>query len=320
MIPSSERAIFQFLLLVTLPALLLVARARAQTETHFSPNTKPPYFTSLNTCEEALREATKYLNAPAMPAPFRVLSWNTQKISQPDATELLSHLDARSNVLMLQEAILERHKPETPPLWRSFSPGYQRGDRVSGVELRSRTPFDLHCSLQVQEPWLRTPKAIGVMRLPFASQSILVVNLHAINFTLGDSDYRKQFSQVGRLLEAHSGPAIVGGDLNNWNSARQRVLEEFARKYRLHQVAFTPDWRSRHIGTPVDGLLLRDLNVVDASALPTHLSDHNPVGASLTYNAASRAPRAFSAETSSPDPVKIPVPVKQQERNYDARR
>ena len=106
---------------------------------------------------------------------------------------------------------------------------------------------------------------------------LLLVNLHAINFTFGTRAYARQFAAVGALLESHDGPAVVAGDFNNWSGPRQRVIEDFAREFGLELTRFEPDWRSRHLGSFVDGTLRRGLRTLDATALPTTRSDHHPL-------------------------------------------
>ena len=181
-------------------------------------------------------------------------------------------------MLLLQEALRSEGPREGDPQRRYFADGYVTwSDEQTGVELRSRYAADTVCTLSFTEPWLRSPKAVIATRLPFAGQSLLVVNLHAINFTFTARAYREQLAAIGDLLAAHGGPAIVAGDLNNWNAGRHAALEDFARENGLSIASFEPDWRSRHIGVPVDGLLQRGFVLLDAAALPTAVSDHHPL-------------------------------------------
>jgi endonuclease/exonuclease/phosphatase (EEP) superfamily protein YafD len=148
----------------------------------------------------------------------------------------------------------------------------------SGVEVRAAAPADASCTLSINEPWLGTPKAVAVARFPLAEEpALLVISLHAINFTLGVSDYRDMLGLLGSLLDAHPGPAVVAGDFNHWNPWRAAALEAFATAEHLHWLPVSPDRRSRHFGQIVDGILLRDLGGAAGSALPTRSSDHNPI-------------------------------------------
>ncbi|MFK7828161.1 MAG: endonuclease/exonuclease/phosphatase family protein [Congregibacter sp.] len=260
---------------------------------------------SLEDCVALLSQPSTVNNDPAMPVPLRVVSWNTRKYLHPGAAEYLQKISSRLDMLMLQETM--RDQPAQPPRLpeRAFSPGYVSGDSISGVETRSHVPFDLQCRLQFLEPWLRTPKAVSVIRTPFRSQSLLTINIHAINFTIGSGAYAKQLGDLGRLLAVHTGPVLFGGDLNNWNPWRKRALAQFVNKHALHKVQFAPDWRSRHLGSPVDGIFLRGLVALDATALPTRLSDHNPVYVSMLLDRQTRPQGAAEAQTSTAVPVTI---------------
>lgn len=285
------------LLLLLLPTLPCFAADEIRDEN--------PEASTLEHCRAALAQQPVMRHAHHIPTPLRVLSWNTRKYSHEDAAGYLLTLSSKLDILLLQESI-DEYPASTPRLsQRAFSPGYKSRESLSGVETRSRAAFDVRCRLRFLEPWLRTPKAVSVTRIPFRRQSLLIVNLHAINFTLGSRAYRQQLDALGQLLSVHQGPVLFGGDLNNWNPWRQKALEQFAQEHALRTVHFSPDWRSRHLGSPVDSLLLRGLRALDATAIPTHLSDHNPVYASLLHRVATTWQTVEQAQTSSTDPVTI---------------
>jgi len=110
---------------------------------------------------------------------------------------------------------------------------------------------------------------------------LLVINLHAINFTVGSDQYRRQLDALGSLLDVHRGPVLLAGDFNRWNGARVRVLRRFMARHHLSELPISPDWRSRHFGHSVDAILLRGLRGIASAALPTRSSDHNPLIATL---------------------------------------
>lgn len=238
---------------------------------------------AVNDCASTLTEAAHNSETPTLDfPPLRVVSWNLLKLSRDGSAELLRNLADHSDLLLLQESLEDA--PATVQDWRLFAAGFRREGLHSGVEIRAPAPAELSCRLTFIEPWLRTPKGVAVARFRLADgERLLVVNLHAINFTLGSDDYREQFQAIGDLLSRHRGPAIVGGDLNNWNAWRDRVLDDFITEEGLARVEISPDWRSRHLGRPVDALLVRGLRVVAAAALPTDRSDHNPVAAILDW-------------------------------------
>jgi len=252
-------------------------------------------------CAEALRRAPSSAKVQT-PAILRILSWNTMKYAREGSRDVLAHFGARADFLALQEG-LEDGEAVSPDLpHRYFAPGYVAGERQTGVELHARTAATDVCYLSFREPWLRTPKAVLASRHAYADRTVLVVTLHAINFTIGVADYRDQFGTVGRLLRAHGGPAIVIGDFNNWNGARQKVLEAFARDHDLSIASFEPDWRSRHFGRPVDGLLQRGFTYVSVTAIPTRASDHHPILALLRPRPTPGADSPAAGDAPGPGP------------------
>ncbi|WP_439102324.1 endonuclease/exonuclease/phosphatase family protein [Congregibacter sp.] len=258
-------------------------------------------YQTVDACAAALETPSSVAASP-LPEPLRIRSWNIMKFDLPGAEdELRGHL-GHSDLMLLQESVRGLKAGDASPRYRYFSPGYKRGEEATGVEIRSRFPADVDCELQFYEPWLGTPKAVSVLRLPFKEASILLINLHAINFTLTIDDYRAQFLALSPLIRSHRGPMIVAGDFNHWNPWRADALYRWSREMGLREINFSPDWRSRHVGSAVDTLFLRGLEAVARGAFPTTRSDHHAIAASLVLvrdlpaeGADSRAPDAQPA-------------------------
>jgi endonuclease/exonuclease/phosphatase (EEP) superfamily protein YafD len=263
---------------------------------------RAPHHADLDSCRTALGNAG---TGPATPLPdsLRVASWNVMKYRREGAKNLVERLAEHVDFLALQEG-LQHVAGETPDLeHRYFAKGYVNEDEQSGVELRSRFRASLSCSLSFREPWLRTPKAVLVTHHALGNLGLLVVTLHAINFTFWITDLRAQFDAVGSLLEAHAGPAIVLGDFNNWNAYRQAVITSFAERHGLRTVPFDPDWRSRHLGVPIDSLLQRGFEPLSTAAIPTNASDHHPIVALLRPLANSAPAAGNRAAGGAPGPA-----------------
>lgn len=231
-------------------------------------------FTDLESCRAAL--LTTAPTARALPFPLHVGSWNVMKLDRRGARQQVVEMSRDTDLLLLQEA------PSDLTLFDQlhgdhFAPGFQRAGQLTGVSMHSRLPADISCTLSFREPWLRSPKAVLALRIPGAGQSLLAINLHGINFTLGSGAYRRQLEAIEVLVRTHTGPVIVAGDFNHWNPWRRWVLEEFRAGLGLREAQFSPDWRSRHLGSPVDSAFVRGLRVISATAAPTTRSDHNPL-------------------------------------------
>lgn len=235
-----------------------------------------PALDSLDACRSALGAPPRTVGADPLPPLLRLLSWNTMKYARQEAAPMLRRLGANADLVLLQEGLSEADRDSTQ-YYRWFADGYRSERGQSGVELRSRIPADVVCTLRFTEPWLRTPKAVLITRHAFADTSLLIANLHGVNFAIGVRAYGEQFSAIAGLLAAHQGPAIVAGDFNNWSGRREAIIDALARDAGLQRARFTPDWRSRHLGSPVDGLLQRGFEIVSATAVPTRASDHHPL-------------------------------------------
>jgi len=221
-------------------------------------------------------------------ARLRVLTWNVHKTEDAGWREDFSHLAANHDVLALQEAVINDRLLGTLARegydWRLTS-AFRFLEQDAGVLTAARTPAARACSLRATEPVTRIPKSAltTTYRLAGREDTLLVANLHGINFTIGTTAFRQQIEAVAQQVALHRGPAILAGDFNTWNGARRAVLEEVAGRLGLIAVVVRDDQRTRFMGQPVDGMYYRGLQVVSAAAFPVTSSDHNPF--SVTFRA-----------------------------------
>jgi len=212
---------------------------------------------------------------------IRLLSWNLHKGTDRGWREDLGRLSADRDLLFLQEYV-----PALAPRTHThalqalhFAPGFGSGVGRSGVATLSRRDALAHCGMHSLEPWLGTPKASSVGLYPLSNgQRLLTANLHGLNFSIGSRPLALQLEQLTPLLSAHTGPIILGGDINAWSTARLRQLRAFAAHHWLTEVRFEPDQRSRAPGLgAMDYLFFRGLRLTRATVLPVRSSDHNPL-------------------------------------------
>jgi endonuclease/exonuclease/phosphatase (EEP) superfamily protein YafD len=231
------------------------------------------------------------------PEGFRVLTWNARKGLDAGWLTDLASFGAAHDLLLIQEARL------SDPLllmlrerglhW-ALAGAFRFRDVDTGVLTATRARLDHACMLRAVEPLVRIPKAVMVTRHPFAgsSTSLLVANVHAVNFTLGTSRLRAQLEAVAAILASHDGPVILAGDFNTWSTARRRAVEAIALRLGLRPVSPDPDGRSRFLGEPVDQIYYRGLVPAVAMAVPVSSSDHNPVIAIFRLAHRERGPDA----------------------------
>ena len=216
---------------------------------------------------------------------IRLVSWNMQKKSLPNWRADYSRLTDGRDLILIQEASLRVDTiGDLPaaPHW-SFAPGYRTDDSITGVLTLSRTQPLARCSFANTEPLLRTPKATSITQfaLQDRDETLLVVNVHAVNFSLGLGSYKHQFKQISDVLEGHQGPIIFSGDLNTWRAGRTQTIEAMVEKLGLLAVEFSDDNRKRFFGSPLDHIYVRGLSATDSDASVVTSSDHNPMTVTL---------------------------------------
>ena len=216
------------------------------------------------------------------PRMIRIASWNLHKEADEgwasDLTKLIGHTD----ILLIQEA-------EVSPQFRGvvekggfswlLSSAFEYRGAEYGVLTATRVAPASACTLRANEPLLLIPKATLVTRYGLAGRSdtLAVVNVHAINFALGTDAYHAQLEAAADTLASHRGPIVFAGDFNTWNDARDAVVQALASKLGLTPVTFSVDDRKRFMGRIFDWIYARGVEVISATAWSVASSDHNPL-------------------------------------------
>ena len=243
-------------------------------------------FDSAAQCKQALRQTTTGSAAELDSAEIEVLVWNIKKGESSNWREDLDALASNKDLLLLQEASLSMQPADllSPSAFWAFAPGYATRDTITGVVNLSQIQPLSHCQLAAYEPWFGTPKATSVTRyaLSNSNTTLLVVNTHMINFSLGLKEFRAQLVAVIEVIAEHNGPVIFSGDFNTWRPARYRVLEDLMSDLYLVAIEFEEDHRVRFFGSAVDHVFIRGLRVEAASTHRLESSDHNPMSIRLS--------------------------------------
>lgn len=122
-------------------------------------------------------------------------------------------------------------------------------------------------------------KSLLVSKYSFKdSNSVLILNIHAINFR-ETKHYIKELERVFALLKEHKGPMIVAGDFNSWNKKRTQKLYKLMQKLSLLRVDFEDKGVVKSfMSNELDHIFYRDLELLEAEVINNHkLSDHNPL-------------------------------------------
>lgn len=217
---------------------------------------------------------------------IHLFNWNIQKGKRSGWQYDLATMARDKDLILIQEAAMHSELvavSQKANFW-SFAPGYTSRRLQTGVmTMSSRQPM-MHCSLVTWEPWLGTPKATNLTEfaLTDTDDTLMVVNIHAVNFTLGLEVFRKQIQQVHDVVEGHQGPVIFSGDFNTWRRERFLMLDLMLGSLGMCSLAFTKDKRKKIFGQHLDHIYIRDLNVIAAHTQKVRSSDHNPMSVTLS--------------------------------------
>lgn len=240
---------------------------------------------NVNDCRSLLSRAADESADQLDPTSIGLLNWNIKKGTGEAWQDDLGEMSIGKELVILQEAVLgtgiENHLDGVS--FVSFSPGFTTKSRMSGVATYSSSKPLNRCHLSVIEPVLRTRKATSVTEFGLAGteQTLVVVNVHAINFSLGLGRFRDQMEQIREVLQAHSGPAILSGDFNTWRRKRLDIVDELASELDFSAVFFDDDNRKTFNGNALDHVFVRGLFVESSETKPVDSSDHNPLSVEL---------------------------------------
>jgi endonuclease/exonuclease/phosphatase (EEP) superfamily protein YafD len=217
------------------------------------------------------------------PAEIDLLIWNTQKGQDDGWLEEFAELSAGRDLLLLQEAFLEEELSDfllRRALSWNLATTFVKRQIETGVMTASQVAPASACVQRTMEPLLSLPKStlITRFRLEGSADTLLVGNIHAVNFTLGIEAFRSQLDRLASKLDEHDGPVIVAGDFNNWSQARSEVLDEVLVETRaLRRVVFDGKSSRTILGHSVDRVYYRGLTVVAGQVLESDTSDHDPI-------------------------------------------
>jgi len=221
------------------------------------------------------------ISATLDPDDIDLFVWNIHKSKHANALDDLADLASDMDLVLLQEASpanLLHDRLQRADYW-SFAPGFRTAESLTGVMTISSVQPLTHCVVQDREPGLRTLKAISITEFALAGsrQTLVVVNIHGVNFTLGVRDFEQQLEKIRVVIDNHDGPVIVAGDFNTWNDGRVERLDHLSAQLGMTELNFAVDNRVTPFSHTVDRVLVRGLRVINATTQVVDSSDHNPL-------------------------------------------
>ncbi|MBL0715277.1 MAG: endonuclease/exonuclease/phosphatase family protein [Desulfosarcina sp.] len=216
------------------------------------------------------------------PEGFSLMNWNMLKGWRQGWEKDFNRLGRGSDVILLQEAYLTdelRQALRSAQMNWHLATAFRYRGIEAGVLTASEITPQVICMQRFKEPLLNTPKTSLFARFSIAFQRprLMIVNVHAINYTMDMDDYRRYWQELETILESHDGPLIVAGDFNSWSAQRFDIVVDTARRLGLQPVRFDPDRRTRILGRVVDHVYYRGLVLLKASVYEVTTSDHNPM-------------------------------------------
>ncbi|SHO58568.1 endonuclease/exonuclease/phosphatase family protein [Vibrio quintilis] len=222
---------------------------------------------------------------------LNVLVWNIYKENRSDWSQALSHFSQDKQLVLLQESSLSpgfQSWLKDNPRWQAVQAhAFSLFDKGMGVmTLSGYLPLS-SCAYLEMEPWIRLPKSALLSYYPLSDQQTLaVVNIHSVNFTLGIKSYQEQLEQLAGKVKSHIGPVIFAGDFNSWSEDRIISLQRVMSGLSMSEVTYpSPDSRKQFDGYPLDHLFYRGLTLNQAGVPETSASDHNPIQVSFSLEA-----------------------------------
>lgn len=241
---------------------------------------------SSDACRDALGQPVVSVDGELDGSNIRLVSWNVRKQTGRNWKHDYDKLASGADLVLFQEASLrtESINDMDATMHWSFAPGYRTNGEITGVLTLSRIKPLVQCSFVNLEPVFRTPKATSITQygLSGTDETLVVVNVHAVNFTLGMGAYRDQFNQIAETLSQYSGPLILSGDFNTWRARRGELVADLAARLDLEELQFADDYRVRFLGQALDHIYVRGLAVVQTDTSSVETSDHNPM--SVTFS------------------------------------
>jgi endonuclease/exonuclease/phosphatase (EEP) superfamily protein YafD len=224
---------------------------------------------------------------------LRILVWNIYKGRNKSWENDFLHLTEDRNLVLLQESVLNTRYDalfESPERYewimaKSYkmvrnlaATGVKTGSSVASIGRSYYLSPDL-------EPLFKTPKMILVTtyEIPDSSETLLVVNVHAINF-VGIQKYNRQLLQITEVIDAHKGPVILAGDFNTWSYERYKYLQGAIEKMGLQEASLVRKARLSHLIKNLDHIFYRGLTLQNAEVLfSIKTSDHYPIVADFSF-------------------------------------
>ena len=213
---------------------------------------------------------------------FSLLNWNMLKGMREGWMADFQRLSHDRDLLTIQEAYLThdlRMVLQSNQYNWDLAAAFELDDIKAGVLTASKVKPDFLYTFRTEEPLITIPKTVLITRYPMTKtdRSLLVANIHSINFSLSIEEFRDQLQRMDQILTRHQGPLIISGDFNTWSDERMALVTSVTKNLGLKAVTFGENKRTTIFGHDIDHIYYRGLEPVEAIVTPVTTSDHNPM-------------------------------------------
>lgn len=239
---------------------------------------------------DVLERQGNFLNYVLDPT-FKIMVWNNYKGEKKDWNKDYNNLKKNKDILLLQEYYsktmddFELDEIFSYDIATSFiylKEDYAKTGVSTGANTKAYSVF--FDRSYYTEPIINTPKVsiFTTYDLRDCADDLLVVNTHAINFVT-HKKFRHQIRSIANKISMHQGPVIWAGDFNTWTSKKLNSLKSIAQSIGLTFIEkYKDDQRLRMFNKPLDHILFKDLNLIEAKVEASiNSSDHKPLVASF---------------------------------------
>ena len=219
---------------------------------------------------------------------FTLTSWNIYKQNNTGWRKDLKALSNESDLLLLQEAYLTPELTQllglTEDEWEMISAFRYQGIHA-GVMTAGDIPALSSCAQRIIEPLAQLPKSSLISYFPVKDRknTLLVANIHSINFTPGVELFTEQLQEIKSVMARHQGPIVFAGDFNTWSQERLVILDQLTGDLGLKEVTFDGTEPVQFFGHHLDHIFFRGLTLENAEAVSVESSDHYPLKAHFKF-------------------------------------
>ncbi len=214
---------------------------------------------------------------------YRFVTWNIYKGDKDGLEEDYAYFIDNADFVATQEFLMDDELEELAEqklfnYW-AFAKSFESGDGWTGVATVAK--WQAKQSIAVKspgaEPITGTPKMSLISLFSVEDgRELMVVNVHALNFNLSHSAFKKQIDDVVLRIQNHVGPLILAGDFNTWADERRTYLINKTQGLGLIRVELENPMGI--MNATLDHIFYRDVVVTESLVLDDFFtSDHSPL-------------------------------------------